>query len=197
VFDRDKTSDVVVVYPSELIVLEGSRGSLLWRWKMPESALPSDQDPFLPDPPAVGDLNGDDVPDIVLSSCGGHVYAIDGAAQGTRYLWDFGLTPARKTSPSLADLNADGHPDVAVGDSEGNLIFIDGINGHLLSQLAIGASISASPVIGDLTGDGYIDVGVGTRDHRVIVVRTQTPVKKGHLVWTSFGANEKNSGNLK
>ena len=115
-FNQDKIPDVVVAYPSRLAVLEGSRGSLLWDWRLPDSARPFPNDPFKTHPPAIGDLNGDKVSEIVLTTSGGHVYAIDGAGKGTRYLWDFGLTPAQKTGPSLADLNGDGLLDVAVGD---------------------------------------------------------------------------------
>lgn len=196
-FNQDKIPDVVVVFPSRLMVLEGSRGSLLWDWRLPDSALPTANDPFKTHPPAIGDLNGDKVPEIVLTTSGGHVYAIDGAGKGTRYLWDFGLTPAQKTGPSLADLNANGMLDVAIGDEEGNLIFIEGMNGHMLSQLNVAGAITAPPVIGDFTGDGTLDVGVGTGNKKVVVVRTQTPIKKGRIVWASFGANEKNSGSIR
>ncbi len=196
-FNQDKIPDVVVAYPSKLAVLEGSRGSLLWDWRVPDSALPSPNDPFRTHPPAIGDLNGDKVAEIVLTTSGGHVYAIDGAGKGTRYLWDFGLTPAQKTGPSLADLNGDGLLDVAVGDEEGNLIFIEGVNGRLLSQLNVAGAISAPPVIGDFTGDGTLDIGVGTENKKVVVIQTQTPVKKDRIVWASFGANERNSGSIK
>jgi pSer/pThr/pTyr-binding forkhead associated (FHA) protein/outer membrane protein assembly factor BamB len=195
-FNQDQIRDIAVIYGSKLVVLEGSRGSELWNWRVPDSALPSTNDPFKADPPAIGDLNGDRILDIILSTSGGHIYAIDGANQGAKYLWDYGLTPSRKTSPSLADLNADGLLDVAIGDTEGNLIFIDGTNGHLISKLNVGGGIVAPPIIGDFTADGYMDVAVGTQNHKIVVVRTQTPVRKGHIAWGSFGADIKNSGSV-
>ena len=198
-FNRDKIMDVVFATPSAMHVLEGQKGSKLWTWNIPGTARPTQADPFIPDPPAVSDLNGDKTPDAILSTPGGHVYAVDGGSNGSNYIWDFGLTPSRKTAPALCDLNGDKTVDVVVGDTNGDLFVIDGKTGHRLNSLTIvkfGGGIVGSPVIGDFTSDGKIDIAVGTRAGKIVAIQTVTSIKKNRIVWDSFGGNVMNTGNI-
>ncbi|MFC1502503.1 FHA domain-containing protein, partial [bacterium] len=196
-FNGDKVLDIAFVTPSKLLVLEGQKGTLLWSWPIPEAAQPTEKDPFLSVPPALAFLNGDKIPDIVLSTPGGHVYAVDGAADGTTYLWDFGLSPVRKTGPALCDFNGDGTADVAIGDMEGNIILIDGQNGRQLNSLNVGGGIVSSPVIGDFTSDGIVSIAVGTQNKKIVAVQTQTKIKKMSIPWNSFGGDAYNSGMIR
>lgn len=195
-FDRDRIPDIAVVTPSALIVLEGQKGSVLWKWSVPTSARPTQADPFLPFPPAISDLNGDKIPDVILSAPRGHVYAIDGASKGSKYIWDYGLTSVRKTGPALCDLNGDGTSDVVVGDNNGNLIVIDGKTGHQLNKLKVGGSIILTPSLGDFTSTGLVSIAAGTGDKKIITVQTETKIKKNRIVWDSFGGNKRNTGNV-
>ncbi len=195
-FNRDRTADVAVLFPKKLVVLEGKSNAVLFSWPVPQSAWPGPGDPFLPSPPAIADLNGDGNPDVVFSTPGGHLFAVDGSASGTRYLWDYGVTPSRKTSPALCDMNGDRIPDVIAGDADGNVIVIDGKMGHRLNQLNVGSGIAATPVAGDFTGDGKIDIAVGTKDGRVVALETQSRITKNKIVWGSFGGNARNTGVL-
>jgi len=183
--NKDKIPDVVVVTPSRLIVLEGEKGSQLWAWSVPESARPTKTDPFLPLAPALADFNKDGQMDVVVSTPGGHLFAVDGGSNGQQYIWDFGLSPARKTAPAMCDFNMDGILDVAIGDAEGNVILIDGETGHQLNRLQVGGSVTTAPVIGDLTSEGIISLAVGTQDKRIIAIQTQTRVKKNKIVWNN------------
>lgn len=190
----DKKPDVVFITASAVIVLEGTRGALLWRWEIPESARPSAADPFLPMPPALTDLNRDRVPEIVFSTPGGHVFALDTRSGTQGYLWDFSIGPARKTSPALFDFNGDGINDVAVGDDQGILIIINGVNGHQLNTLAVGSAVMSSPVIGDFTGTGTACLAVGTMDRKVVAVQTQSRISRGKSAWPFFGGDLRNAG---
>ena len=184
--NADNIPDVALITPAEMIILEGETGSALWRWSVPGTAQPAASDPFRPYPPAVADLNSDKVPDVIVSTAGGHVYAIDGVSKGKSYIWDFGLTPSRKTAPALFDMNHDGTADVVFGDRDGNLTVVDGTTGHQLNQLGFSGSIVAAPVIADMNGNGSADIIVGTRDRKIIAVETESPVEKNQIVWNSF-----------
>jgi pSer/pThr/pTyr-binding forkhead associated (FHA) protein len=193
-FNRDKTLDVAVVYPTKLVLLDGKSGAKIWQWNIPMSARPTSKDPFRSIPPAITDLNQDKIPDVILSTSGGHVYAVDGASMGERYLWDFGLTPSKKTEPALCDFNKDGIADVVVGDNKSNLIIIDGKTGYQLNRIKLNGAIVSSPVIGDFTSDGFVDLVVGTRNNKIITIQTETKVKKNQIIWDSFGGNSMNMG---
>ena len=182
----DKHPDVALVTSDQIIALEGRKGTVLWKWSLPRTARPTPQDPFRTDPPALADLNGDGVPDVVASTSGGHVYAVDGASAGLTYIWDYSLSASRKTAPALADLNNDGTSDVVVGDREGYVLVIDGKTGHQLNRIHVGGPVETMPVIGDFTADGTVDIAVGTRSGQVVAVSTETPVKKNRILWNAF-----------
>ncbi|HHS14123.1 MAG TPA: FHA domain-containing protein [bacterium] len=193
-FNGDKKPDVVFVTASAVIVLEGTRGALLWRWEIPESARPTPSNPFLPLPPALADLNRDRIPEIIFSTPGGHVFALDTRSGTQGYLWDFSIGPSRKTSPALFDFNGDGISDVAVGDDQGILIIINGVNGHQLNTLAVGSAVMSSPVIGDFTGSGTACLAVGTMDRKIVAVQTQSRISRGKSAWPFFGGDIRNTG---
>jgi len=195
-FNGDKILDVALVTPTRLVVLEGQSGAVLWTWAAPTGARPTHADPFLPVPPALADLNDDGTLDVVISTPGGHVYAVDGGSKGSKYLWDYGLTRTRKSQPALCDLNGDRTMDVIVGDRQGNLIVIDGKMGHQLNQLKVGGQIDSCPVIGDFTSDGIVDIAVGTQNRKIIAVQTETRIKKNRIVWGSFAGNTMNTGTI-
>ena len=183
--NRDGRTDVALQTPTELIVLSGDRGVVLWTWEKPASARPTEEDPFRPSPPAVSDLNRDRIPDIVLTTSGGHVYAVDGNSGGSAYLWDYGQSFTRKTAPSLFDFSGDRIADVAVGDADGHVIIIDGKTGYLLNRLDVGGVVETFPVIGDFDGDSKADLVVGTEDGKIIAVRTESRIAKNRIAWNS------------
>lgn len=196
-FNKDKVIDVVAVSPSRVTILEGQKGAVLWTWMIPASGRPTQADPFLTGSPAICDLTGDKSPDIVLSTSGGHVYALAGEDKGAKYIWDYALTPARKSPPALCDMNNDGTPDVIVGDTQGNIIVINGESGHQLSKLNVGGRIEASPVIGDFSSTGVISIVVGSGARKVVAVQTETKIKKNRIAWGSYGGDYLNSGNYR
>jgi hypothetical protein len=182
----DKIPDVTVITPVEAIVLDGRAGSVLWRWTLPQTARARTTDPFIPLPPAISDLNQDKRPDVIVSTAGGHVYAIDGASDGEACLWDYDETSSRKTAPALCDLNNDGIDDVIFGDRNGNLTVIDGKNSHLLKQININGSIVEMPVIADMNGNGNADIVVISRNKKIVAVETESPVNTNQIVWNSY-----------
>ena len=71
---------------------------------------------MLPSPgcPITGDLNGDDIPDLLVGS-GSGVSAYLGNGDGTFSL--AGLTPAGAGNLALGDYNHDGKPDLVVSSN--------------------------------------------------------------------------------
>jgi hypothetical protein len=111
---------------------------------------------------AVGDLNGDGKPDVVVSdpiqNRVGIFLNTGSGALGTGVFLGVGSSP---TSVSLADFNGDGHLDIlAVTSPKLQILFGDG-KGGFAAPVAIpqsGIPVIGSSVVGDFNGDGFADI---------------------------------------
>ena len=116
---------------------------------------------------AAGDLEGNGVPDIVVTSLNALVTAF--RPDGT-VLWRYSNDDTVFGGVTIADLNNDGHLEVVLGgDSSASAYYFAG--GRIVCLSASGRRewikntdqvIWSSPAVADLTGSGKLDVIVGT-----------------------------------
>lgn len=190
VIDLCDTPDVLVqlsayddgydAYPkTKILVLSGKDGGLQWTIDPGGLTVAS---------PAIADLDGDGVPEILVTNSAGHVMALSpsGAVlwEGTAEVFDpVGWYQIDPTPPlentlrarfvtfsavSVADLDGDGSPEILVGmsvlDAHGNLLFQDPTQGAEFGLLTPFADIR--PVAADLDGDGKLEVLFGHVGYR-------------------------------
>ncbi|MEM7230931.1 MAG: FG-GAP-like repeat-containing protein [Planctomycetota bacterium] len=127
--------------------------------------------PISPVPRSIGsaDMNGDDVPDlIVLSEHGDPLTILQGVGDGT---FDrvsshkLGEERAGRSRLSIDDLNRDGVPDVVVAkDCDGVWIALGRGDGTLRTPMHFDPVISSFAVSGDLNRDGHPDLVTGGGD---------------------------------
>jgi len=128
--------------------------------------------------PAVGDLDGDGVLEIVVYTSGRYIYVVH--QDGTPYQ-GFPIIPGNfyaavdwVTSPALGDLDGDGELEIVIaGNQTGTASALwafdtgvgDGTSGHTMPgwPQPLPGSSEGSPVIADINGDGSVDVihGIG------------------------------------
>ena len=135
----------------------------------------------------MGDIDGDDRPEIVV--CSDRVYAVrsDGSAVPGfpvdlgAYIW---------ASPVLVDVDGDGRPEIVVGDFLGRLwaLRADGATVRGFPR-RMGSRITAAPRAADLDGDGYLELLVATADGRVAALPTESYDDPISAPWPGFPAH--------
>jgi len=137
--------------------------------------------------PAVGDIDGDGEPEIVVATLMGSVYAwnTDGSrADGfpvrligrddSEMLEKRAWENAFNSSPALGDIDGDGSLEILIGGLDQRLYVWRG-DGTAFPNFPVelchpelcgskGARIVASPALGDLDGNGTLDVVIGTNE---------------------------------
>jgi len=128
--------------------------------------------------PAIADLNGDGVFDVVVGANDQKVHALSGK-DGTP-LWEFPTGAEIVSSPTLTELDGDGVADVVIGSNDRKVYALSGKTGKKLWDCETGGSVSSSPAVADLDGDGIADAVVGSRDRRLWALSG----KNGSTLWT-------------
>ncbi len=130
----------------------------------PQATYAAGADPFSV---AMGDLNGDGIPDaVVANSGGGNISVLRGVGDASflpQTLYGAGLSPI---SVALADVNGDGNLDAIVVDQGSNSLslLLGNGDGTFQSQSLISTGASpASVAVADLNGDGKPDLVVANQ----------------------------------
>jgi len=173
----DGKADVVVgTMDGRVLWLDGPTGSIVrtFRQGAPQHC-PAGQD-CRPDgffaTPAVADINGDGIKDIIAPSYDHSVYAW---SKTGGLLWRRFLEDTLWSSPVVADIDRDNRPEIILGGDiyggnplgkpAGGLTWIlkrDGSTYHGYPKSTPGQTVWSSPAVADINGDSYKDVIVGT-----------------------------------
>ncbi len=155
--------------------------------------------------PALGDLDGDGLPEVVVGSHDTYVRAWHGdgslmwAKQTTHGAAHLGASPI-SGHPIIADLDGDGDQDVAVGSHTG-LALLDGRTGVSLEsgawqyRMGAGYSYETAPAVGVLGGQRKIVfTGFDTPGNRTRVAAFALPSSSAIDAWPMFRQNAARTG---
>jgi hypothetical protein len=105
---------------------------------------------------AIADLDGDEVPDIVVGTNDG-AYAL--TSWGSE-LWSFGSGYDLRSAPSVADLDGSG-PKVFLG-SYRDTLYVLNADGSEYTRIGAGGDVLGSTAFADLDGDGILEFFFGS-----------------------------------
>jgi hypothetical protein len=148
--------------------------------------------------PAIGDLNGDGKPDVVVGARNGAVYAMrgNGSSIWTRVLRrSDGSAGALNSSPVIADVNHDGAEDLAVGNDFATYV-VNGRNGaDIRTPLLPNWSVETTPAIFDVAGVRRLfTIGFSTPDHQTVFGSFTLSRAGGKASWPMFRKNAHHLG---
>jgi hypothetical protein len=164
------------------IVAFRPNGTVLWSYSPFDSLDPDTLPEAVYTTPALGDLDGDGLADVVFGSWDFYVYALKGTTGMPLPGWPVFARDTVWSSPALADLDGDGNLEIIVGlDSHvegppidtpnGGAIYVYRKNGSFFPGFpqfvtdpagVTPVGIHSSPAVGDIDGDGCPEIVVGT-----------------------------------
>ena len=169
-FTRNGITDLAYSAPFPLVALGNGAGNFL----QPTSS--SNVPIVAPTALAAADVNGDAIPDLILTNPNGTVDVLLGIGDGTfqvPIVFGAGENP---TALAIADLNGDGIPDMVVADNisstSGAINVLLGRGGGAFAdpQTALVGPTPVSIATGDFNGDHHTDIALAQSGSNIITL---------------------------
>ena len=165
--------------------LDPLTGAVQW-----QRALPAGADVYNGSAMAVGDINGDDKPELVGSDREGHVcaYALDGSV-----LWVFSSRMKVHAAVTLGDVDGNGSVDVLAASGDHSLYCLDGL-GREQWRYVTGLRLIGPATIDDIDADGKTDLLVCGSDRQLRCLTLGGRYDPVLIPWPSRRFNPAQSG---
>lgn len=162
--DRNGTLEICCGYHSLSSINRGyfgvwnSNGSMRSGWPIAVGGYGS----WIYSSPAIGDVDGDGLPEISFASRAGRVYLANHDATSPSP-WSIALSIGNlESSPAILDFNGDGGPDILFlgNDARGTITCLNAI-GNAISSFPFIADTAwglSAPAVKDIDGDGYLEI---------------------------------------
>lgn len=195
--DGDQSKDVVVMtQQGGIIALSGASLERLW-YDLPDTSASlangGSQNLLL------GDLDGDNLLDVVSRTSDGRLRAFKGNGQGKdrkMVLWEKNDSQFAMY-PSLTDFNKNGTLDIAAADLTGQFFIIEGSTGDVLwKNGAPGPNPIGPLLIGDVDSDHRLDIVAYRADGNVFKLSTNCVTANRDVRWGQVFGNSRSTNSI-
>ena len=162
IFEIDGTEWNNLTYPFEILNTDGTTSQ---NWGSP----------------SVGNLDGDDFDDVVISSKNGNIYIFDHT--GLKYTFNSSGADGYVTAtPALGDVDGDGQDEIVFGqyNTPRYLYAINGDGSNVAGfPISLDEKVQRGVALADFNGNGKMDIVVGTDDEFIHLIHDD-----GTIAWS-------------
>ncbi len=154
--------------------------------------------------PAIADIDGDRLNDVIIVSANGSVYGLKGKTgyQAGELLWKTDIPGSGRiiSSPALYSLEKNGVANCIFGTEDGSIV-VGKMHPKrkemelLTSVKASNVPITSSPVIGDVNSDGKVEIVYTNIINSVEILSSNVATFRNYSSWPMFLGNAAHSGN--
>lgn len=201
--DSDNCDDMLITtQQTNLIAFSGKTFKRLWFDELiPE--IPMSDTPVIP--PALGDLDGDKIMDVVMFTTDSKIVAYSGMGQSgdqKKIMWGY-MPEINETfiaHPVIADINKDGNDDVIAAGLFGGIYIFNGKSGKILWHNEdvgnLQEAIISTPLVADMKSDQYMEIIYRRANRTICLLKTNAKFPQNTILWSQNFSDSRQAGSL-
>ncbi len=180
-----ENGDIMKYLASGVVVYDLNSRMMKWSQHLDLSTAYTRYKAAILSSPALGDINGDGLLEVIVGTSMGFLYALDAKTGNALEGWPIQMGDIQG-HVAVADIDQDGKIEVVATDTRGSIAAFRG-DASEVWELHIGSAFTAGVTFGDVDGDGQLEASFATMDGKVYLVDAATGQTKPGWPFRTFG----------